>query len=138
MACEARALRRRADPPDAAEAEYLWLPFKPESCTACLKVRNRRRHPAHQMLPLKSKLSYYGERIDSDTAGPFPKSVHGFTHGINFVNRYSRLFEIYFLRDFKQPNIVDAARAFVRVHGHVLLRTLRPGTVDLWYTENGT
>ena len=112
--------------------------FKPESCTACLNVRNRRGPPAHQTPPIKSKLSYYGERIDSDTAGPFPESVHGFTPAMNFVDRYSRLFAVYFLRDLKQPNIVNAVRAFVRDHGHLLLRTLRPGTVDLWHTDNGT
>ncbi len=64
--------------------------------------------------------------------------MHGFTHIINFVDRYSRLFAVYFLPNLKQPNIVDSARAFVRDHGHLLLRTLRPGTVDLWHTNNGT
>ena len=88
--------------------------FKPESCTACLKVRKRKGHPAPGAQPTLAPTeppSHYGARIDSDTAGPFPESLQGFTHAINFVDRFSRLFSVYFFRGLKAPNISDAARA---------------------------
>jgi hypothetical protein len=63
--------------------------FDASSCTACLAVKRRKGHSSKLSNPIEFK--YFGQRIDSDIAGPFPESPQGFTHAVNFVDRFSRL-----------------------------------------------
>jgi len=65
------------------------------------------------------------------------ESNHGFTYyAINFVDRSSRLYAVYFMRGREHPNILDAAKTFMRDHAHLLTKTRVPGVVDLWHCNN--
>jgi hypothetical protein len=109
--------------------------FDASQCPACLSVKRRKGHPSKP--PDPSQFSYFGQHIDSELAGPFPEIPHGFTHAVNFVDRYSRLYAVYFLRGTKHPNVLNAAQTFVREHAHLLTRTRKRGIVDEWHTDNG-
>jgi transposase InsO family protein len=109
--------------------------FDTSSCTACLSVKRRKGHPSKPSD--QPELKYFGQRIDSDIAGPFPESPHGFTHAINFVDRFSRLYAVYFLRGTKHPNVLHAAELFIKDHAYLLVHTRQRGCVDEWHTDNG-
>lgn len=109
--------------------------FDARTCMACLSVKRRKGHPSKPSN--RTIFRHFGHRIDSDLAGPFPESPHGFTYAINFVDRYSRFYAVYFLRSTKHPNVLHAAQIFVKDHSHMLLHTRQRGTVDEWHTDNG-
>ena len=107
------------------------------NCTACLLNRRRKGHPDH---PTNARIyTHFGERISSDLCGPFPPSPHGFTFAINFVDHYSTVIAVYFLRDpVNAEQVINAARAFMRDHAHLLVKTRVACVVDEWHCDNGT
>jgi len=89
----------------------------PETCNAFLSTRRRSGHPAR---PTTGEVyTEFGKRIDTDISGPLPSSDHGFTYAINFVDRSSRFYAVYFMRGREHPNVLDAAKTFMRDYAHL-------------------
>jgi len=95
----------------------------PKSCLASLATRCRNRNPSKpnygQEGQEEEHCGHFGQRIDSDLCGPFESSDHDFTYAINFVDRYSRLYAVYFLHGREHPNVLDAAKTFMRDHAYL-------------------
>jgi len=108
----------------------------PKACHACLSNRRRNGHPRQPAGDAREKYPEFGMRIDTDIMGPMTESDHGFTYAINFVDRSSRLYAVYFMRGREHPNVLDAAKTFMRDHAHLLTKTRVPGVVDLWHCDN--
>jgi len=85
----------------------------PKACHACLSNRRRNSHPRQPAGDAREKYPEFGMRIDTDIMGPMTESDHGFTYAINFVDRSSRLYAVYFMRGREHPNVLDAAKTFM-------------------------
>jgi transposase InsO family protein len=108
----------------------------PKACDACLSTRRRNGHPSRPTTAAAGLYPEFGSRIDTDIMGPLAESDQGFTYAINFVDRSSRLYAVYFMRGREHPNVLDAAKTFMRDHAHLLTKTRVPGVVDLWHCDN--
>ena len=108
----------------------------PKHCEACALNANRKPRPKQASEP--TTYTYFGQRIATDTAGPFPASPQGYTHAINFVDMYSKYSATYFLKNQDSSSVLLAVQTFVADHKHWLLNTTIPGAVDEWFTDNGT
>ena len=58
-------------------------------------------------------------------------SNHGITYAINFCDRYSGMYAVYFMRGREHPNVLNAAKMFTRDHVHLLTSTRVRGVIDL-------
>eukprot|EP00967_Tisochrysis_lutea_P067138 scaffold87648_cov28-Tisochrysis_lutea.AAC.1 len=105
------------------------------SCKAC--AANQRRSP-HKAIKTQSRTyAHFGERIVSDTCGPFPPSPSGLRFAIIFVDMFSRFASVYFLKSKSSADVLIAAQTFVGDHAYLLNKTSIPGVVDQWDTDNG-
>ena len=82
--------------------------------------------------------THFGQRVSSDTCGPFPASPQGYTHAVNFVDSYTKYSATYFLKDSDSSHVLLAAQTFIADHKQWLTNTRIPGVVDEWHTDNGT
>ena len=105
-------------------------------CEAC--KLNGARKPRPKVASAPTVYSYFGERVSSDTCGPFPPSPQGYTYAINFVDAYSKYSATYFLKTQDSSEVLLAAQTFVADHKQWLINTIIPGSVDTWFTDNGS
>ena len=106
------------------------------NCEACMLNRNKKPRP--RASSTKSEYKYFGERVSSDTCGPFPESPGGFTYCVCFYDHYTKHAALYFLRTHGAGEILGALQAFLLDHKAYLGSTKVPGTVDTWHSDNGT
>ena len=122
------ALARSDDP------EHTRINLDPRSCAACSLNAKRRPKPTAAAAP--TNYTYFGQRVTSDTCGPFPESPHGYTHAINFYDCYSKYSVVYFLKGVDSSSILLATQTFMSEHKHLLTNTTTSGVVDQWHTDN--
>ena len=60
--------------------------------------------------------SYFGQRVSSDTAGPFPESSSGFKYAVCFYDHFTKYVAIYFLRTHYGNEVLMALKSFVLDH----------------------
>lgn len=97
------------------------------SCAACSS--NQRRSPHKKQKPQSRTYTFFGERVVSDTCGPFPPSPAGLRFAIIFVDMFSRLAAVYFLKSKSAPDVLLAAQTYVGDHKYLLTKTsVRPGS----------
>ena len=108
----------------------------PLTCEACLLNRRRKTVPKSTTMPREYK--YFGERVCSDTCGPFPKSPGGFEYAVCFYDCYSKYVAVYYLKASDAAEIKLAHQTFLTDHKRFLTRTVTHGVVDEWHTDNGT
>ena len=106
------------------------------NCEAC--QLNAPRKPRPKVSAEPTVYTHFGQRISSDTCGSFDASPHGYTYAINFVDSWSKYSATYFLKTQDSSDVLSAARTFVGDHKHWLVQTTTPGSVDMWFTDNGT
>ena len=82
--------------------------------------------------------SYFGQRVSSDTAGPFPELSSGFKYVVCFYDYFTKYVAIYFLRTHYGNEVLMALKSFVLDHKRYLDKTKVPGVIDQWHTDNGT
>ena len=105
-------------------------------CEACALNGNRKPRPKTTSMPIE--YTHFGQRVSSDTCGPFPASPQGYTHAVNFVDSYTKYSATYFLKDSDSSHVLLAAQTFIADHKQWLTNTRIPGVVDEWHTDNGT
>ena len=105
------------------------------SCAACMMNRNRKVTPKTSAHP--TVYTYFGQRVSSDTAGPFPKSPGGFIYVVNFYDHFSKHVAIFFLRSHEAAEILDCLKLFVLDYKAELQNTKVAGAVDEWFSDNG-
>ena len=86
----------------------------------------------------KTVYKYFGQRVSSDTCGPFPSSPGGFKYAICFYDHFSKWVAIYFLRTHYGNEVLCALKTFVLDHKRYLKNTVVPGAVDQWHSDNGS
>ena len=67
-----------------------------KSCEACMLNKQKKAVPKAGVGG--TVYLYFGQRISSDTAGPFPESPGGFKYAICFYDHCTKWVAIYFLR----------------------------------------
>ena len=111
--------------------------ISPGHCEACALNANRKARPRSK--PANSKeYTHFGQRIASDTCGPFPASPQGYTYAVNFIDLFSKYSATYFLKSQDSAEILLAVQTFMSDHKQWLSNTMIPGVVDEWFTDNGT
>jgi transposase InsO family protein len=108
----------------------------PTTCEACMM--NMRRKPVPKVSTVKKTYTHFGQRVSSDTCGPFPESPSGFRYAVCFYDSYSKYVAVYFLKQCNSAEVQLAHQTYLSDHKSYLLDTLQPGVVDEWYTDNGT
>ena len=110
--------------------------ISPGHCEACSLNAPKKPRPRSTQQPIV--YTHFGQRVASDTCGPFPPSPQGYTYAVNFVDLFSRYSATYFVKSQDSAEILLALQTFVADHKSWLLNTKLPGVVDEWYTDNGT
>ena len=108
------------------------------SCEACMLNTRRKAVPKVTAKPTVYTYSYFGQRVSSDTAGPFPESSSGFKYAVCFYDHFTKYVAIYFLRTHYGNEVLMALKSFVLDHKRYLDKTKVPGVIDWWHTDNGT
>jgi len=118
----------------SSDPNHAHISMDPRSCPAC--SLNAKRKPSPKVAAAPTNYTHFGQRITSDTCGPFPESPHGYTHAINFYDCYSSHSVVYFLKNLDSANVLLAAKTFMSEHKHLLTNTSLAGVVDQWHTDN--
>ena len=108
----------------------------PDKCEACMLNRNRKAAPKQSKEPVA--YTHFGQRISSDSAGPFPVSPGGFRYAVSFYDHWSKHVAVYFLKSHEADDILGALQTFLLDYKAQLVHTAIPGTVDEWFTDNST
>ena len=111
----------------------------PTTCEACMLNRTKKPVPTTVRGDAsKTVYTYFGQRVSSDTAGPFPLSLGGFKYAICFYDHFTKHVAIYFIRSHYGNEVLAALKTFVLDHKRYLDKTKIPGVIDQWHTDNGT
>ena len=106
-----------------------------EDCDACMKNANRKPRPRNKMD--RTEYKYFGERVCSDSIGPFPESPQGFTYAVNFYDCFSRSSATYYLKSPDATEVLRACQTWVKDHARFMTKTAKPGVPDEWFCDNG-
>ena len=117
------------------------------ACDACLRNASRKGYrpgggggvPSSKAEPKElgdPRWVKFGECVDSDLCGPFPKSIIShFSYAIVFVDRSTRMVATYYLQDKAGDSVLSAFKQFLADHATYL--AWNRGRVVRWHTDNG-
>ena len=108
--------------------------FDHRDCPACML--NMKRKPRASTSRSTRVYTHFGERICSDTCGPFPESINKHRYAINFYDCHTKYSAVYFMEADSAAEVLAAAQTFIADHTQHLIHTSKPGVPDEWYTDN--
>ena len=78
----------------------------------------------------------FGQRVDSDLCGPFPKSINGgYIYALNFVDCATRWQSTYYLKNKSAEEVLEALIQFQKDNRKDL--EWNKGVVERWHSDNG-
>ena len=98
------------------------------NCEACMLNRTKKVRPKESSTG--TVYSHFGQRISSDTCGPFPESPNGFLYAINFYDHYSKFCAVYYLKDHSASEVLGALQTFLTDYKEYMTDTITPGVVE--------
>ena len=106
--------------------------FDHRDCDACHQGGAKRKPFAKQR---SVPFTYFGERLQSDLCGPFPKSIEGYRYLLNIVDGYTNELAVYPLRTKESHAIRECLERYMK-DNHAYLPT-DPKKPVTWHTDNG-
>ena len=103
-------------------------------CDACRQGGGKRKPFPKRF---QQKFTYFGQRISSDLVGPLPASVHGEHYALCFVDSYSNLLSVYFLKTKSSEEVRAAFETYMSDHSELLKRSVTGDRKITWHTDNG-
>ena len=104
---------------------------EPKPCEGCAAGGSKNK--AFQKAT-KRKYKFFGQRINSDLCGPFPKSASGnFMYAICFTDMYSKYAAVYYLKSKHASEVKAVFEQFIKDHR----KWLGKRGVQEWFCDNG-
>ena len=108
------------------------MSFNHRDCDACHKGGAKRKPFAKVR---STPFTYFGEQLQSDICGPFPKSLEGFRYLLNIVDGFTNELTIYPLKTKESSEIRTCLDRFLKDNRAYLPSD--PRKPITWHTDNG-